>query len=203
MMVSTASNAEANQLLILLSKGDEVDQCNFKSTRGALFFGVPNHGIDNSSLISMIETQPNRDLLVSLDVESPFLKQQAESFPALFKFRDSIIFSFYETRVSPKATVVNPFNFTFLSCLTKSVYQVKGKFSMNGDQVVLVAKDSAIHSRPWEMDPRFIIAVDRSHNDLVKFERYSDDYEHVLACLRLLLENATDIVSRRFNGTST
>lgn len=151
----------------------------------------------------MIETQPNKDLLVSLDVESQFLKQQAESFPDLFNFRDSIIFSFYETRVSPKATVVSPFNFTFLSSLTKYLCQVNGKLSMNGDRVVLVAKDSAIHSRPWEMDSRFVIAIDRSHSDLVKFERYSGDYEHVLACLRLLLENATDIVSRRFNGTST
>jgi protein SERAC1 len=71
---------------------------------------------------------------------------------------------------------------------------------MKGDPIVLVDKDSATHSRPWEMDPRFIIAVDRSHSDLVKFERYSDDYEHVLACIRLLLENSADIVSRRFNA---
>jgi hypothetical protein len=77
---------------------------------------------------------------------------------------------------------------------------VNGKLAMNGDPIVLVDKDSATHSRPWEMDPRFIIAVDRSHSDLVKFERYSDDYEHVLACIRLLLENSADIVSRRFNA---
>jgi protein SERAC1 len=70
---------------------------------------------------------------------------------------------------------------------------------MKGEPVVLVDKDSATHSRPWEVDPRFIVAIDRTHSDLVKFERYSDDYEHVLACIRLLLENATDIVSRRFN----
>jgi hypothetical protein len=70
---------------------------------------------------------------------------------------------------------------------------------MNGDPMVLVDKDSATHGRPWEMDSRFIIAIDRNHSDLVKFERYSDDYERVLACIRLLLENSVDIVSRRFN----
>jgi hypothetical protein len=91
---------------MLLSKGDETDQCNFKSTRGALFFGVPNCGMDNTSLITMMETQPNRDFLDSLSTNSPFLKQQAQSFPTVFDFRDSIIYSFYETRVSPKATMV-------------------------------------------------------------------------------------------------
>lgn len=70
---------------------------------------------------------------------------------------------------------------------------------MTGDPIILVDKDSATHSRPWETDSRFIIAVDRSHSDLVKFERYSDDYERVLACIRLLLENSADIVSHRFN----
>ena len=71
---------------------------------------------------------------------------------------------------------------------------------MDGEKTVLVAKESAIHGRPWEMQPRFIIAVDRSHSDLVKFEQGSDDYEHVLTCIRLLLEDVTDIVCRRFTS---
>lgn len=69
--------------------------------------------------------------------------------------------------------------------------------------MVLVDKNSATHSRPWEVDSRFIVAVDRNHSDLVKFGRYSDDYERVLACIRLLLENATEIVSRRFGPRHT
>lgn len=99
-----------------------MDQCNFKSTRGALFFGVPNRGMDNSSLISMMETQPNRDFLDSLNINSPFLKQQAEIFPAVFNFRDSIIFSFHETRVSPKATMVSNSLQDFLPRLIVSVH---------------------------------------------------------------------------------
>jgi hypothetical protein len=71
---------------------------------------------------------------------------------------------------------------------------------MKGDPVILVDKDSATHSRPWEIDPQFIVAIDRAHSDLVKFERYSDDYEHVFNCIQLLLENATDTVSRRFRS---
>lgn len=69
---------------------------------------------------------------------------------------------------------------------------------MTGDPAILVTKESATHSRFWEMEPRFIVAVNRPHSDLVKFERYSADYEHVLTCMRGLLHNATDIVSRRF-----
>jgi hypothetical protein len=71
---------------------------------------------------------------------------------------------------------------------------------MKGDPIVLVDKDSATHSRPWETEPRYILAIDRNHSDLVKFERYSDDYERVLACIRMLLENAADVVLRRFNA---
>lgn len=90
----------------MLGNGDEVDQCHFRSTRGALFFGVPNCGIDQSSLVSMMKRQPNRDFVDSLSIGSAFLKYQSQIFPTLFNFRDSIIFSFYETRLSPKAIMV-------------------------------------------------------------------------------------------------
>jgi hypothetical protein len=98
--------AKPSQLLILLSKGDEIDQCHFKSTCGAFFFGVPNCGMENTSLVTMMEAQANREFLESLSIGSPFIRQQAESFPTLFDFRDSIIFSFYETRITPTATMV-------------------------------------------------------------------------------------------------
>jgi hypothetical protein len=62
--------------------------------------------MENTSLVTMMGAQANRDFLDSLSISSPFVKQQAKSFPALFDFRDSVIFSIYETRVTPTATMV-------------------------------------------------------------------------------------------------
>jgi len=60
---------------------------------------------------------------------------------------------------------------------------------MKGSPVVLVNKESATHSRPSETAARFILPINRAHSEIVKFERFSDDYECVLACIRELLEN--------------
>lgn len=76
--------------------------------------------MENTSLVTIMETQANRDFLESLSISSPFVKQQAESFPTLFDFRDSTIFSFHETRVTPAATMVSTYrsNLVFFHSLT-------------------------------------------------------------------------------------
>jgi hypothetical protein len=87
-------------------EADEIDKCNLKSVVGALFFGVPNRGMDTSSLLAIIGEQPNREFLTSLSVGSLMLWQQADMFPEIFSFRDSIIYSFYETCASGTAIMV-------------------------------------------------------------------------------------------------
>ncbi|KAK0751417.1 hypothetical protein B0T18DRAFT_387548 [Schizothecium vesticola] len=84
-----ASLQAVRELLILLSKGDDDDVANLKATIGALFFGVPNRGMDNSALLAILGSQPNQELLRSLSVNSPFLKRQSQDFPSIFSFRDS------------------------------------------------------------------------------------------------------------------
>lgn len=56
---------------------------------------------------------------------------------------------------------------------------------------MLVDKESATHSRPWEMNKHFIIPIQRSHADLVKFNKYSPDYETIRNCI-------VDILARQF-----
>jgi protein SERAC1 len=65
---------------------------------------------------------------------------------------------------------------------------------MNGDPAILVTKDSANHT---DQHSRFLIPINRSHSELVKFERYSDDYERVLEYIREVLETTREIVPRR------
>jgi hypothetical protein len=101
------------QALIQMKNGNDEDQDNLKATYGALFFGVPNQGMDISSLIPMVGDQPNRYLLESLGPESDVLQEQRATFPKVFDFRDSEIVSFFETKLSPTAlqvSLIKPFS---------------------------------------------------------------------------------------------
>ncbi len=90
-----------------MHEGDDIDKANLKATYGALFFGVPNQGMDISSLAPMVGDQPNRSFLESLDKGSEILEEQRVKFPAAFNFRDSEIISFFETKESPTAKLVS------------------------------------------------------------------------------------------------
>lgn len=96
------------QLLIILGgpDSDDEDRANLNATLGALFFGVPNRGMDNTALLSIIKEQPNVEFLDSLSIGSTFLENQASVFPKIFDRRDSVIYSFYETCVSGTAMMV-------------------------------------------------------------------------------------------------
>ncbi|CAM1509526.1 Fc.00g032650.m01.CDS01 [Cosmosporella sp. VM-42] len=167
------------ELLVIQAEpgGDKMDRFNLEATGGALFFGVPHRGMDNSALLSIIGSQPNREFLESLRAGSPELEKQSQTFSTVSVLAESAIFSFYETCVSGTAKMDN------------------GRLTMNGDPAILVTKDSANHA---ETSSRFLIPINRSHSELVKFERYSDDYERALGCLREILKATSEIVPPRF-----
>ena len=88
-----------------------MDRLNLNATGGALFYGVPNRRMDNSALLSIIGSQPNREFLESMSTGSRELDKQSQMFSAISVLADSIVFCFYETCVSGTAQMVN-----FLSC---------------------------------------------------------------------------------------
>ena len=90
-----------------MNDGDVTDRANLKSTYGALFFGVPNQGMDISSLIPIVQNQPNRQFLESLGRESELLQKQSRAFLKAFPFKNSKICCFYETLQSPTAIEVS------------------------------------------------------------------------------------------------
>ena len=90
-----------------MHEGNDLDKANLKATYGALFFGVPNQGMDISSLVPMVGDQPNRYFLESLGKESEILPEQRTKFPKAFDFKDSEIISFFETQMSPTAVKVS------------------------------------------------------------------------------------------------
>jgi len=90
-----------------MHEGNDLDKANLKATYGTLFFGVPNQGMDISSLVPMVGDQPNRYFLESLGKESEILPEQRTKFPKAFDFKDSKIISFFETQMSPTAVKVS------------------------------------------------------------------------------------------------
>jgi protein SERAC1 len=80
---------------------------NLRATGGALFFGVPHRGMDNSALLSVIGSQANREFLESLRIGSPELEKQSQMFSSVSALDGSVIFSFFETCISGTAKMVS------------------------------------------------------------------------------------------------
>ena len=92
---------------VIQMKDDERSHSLLGSIYGALFFGVPNQGLDNASLIQMAQDGPNVDLIRSMGKQSMSLRNQARNFPKVFDHQDSEIVCFYETMKSSTAVQVS------------------------------------------------------------------------------------------------
>ena len=80
---------------------NDIDKSNFNAAYAALFFGVPNRGLNTKYLWAVVQEQPNKTLIATLDPSSDYLRQLHRDFCEKFKFADSKIISFYETGLSP------------------------------------------------------------------------------------------------------
>ncbi|OCK80555.1 hypothetical protein K432DRAFT_297425 [Lepidopterella palustris CBS 459.81] len=176
----------AKQALITMKDGFKSDQANLKATHAILFFGVPNHGMEIASLIAMVGDGPNRYLLETLSRTSETLRKQEKDFPEVFYFKDSIIFSYYETKESPIVELIN------------------GKWKRSDTKrALLVDRNSATQARPWESKERYIQPIARDHSEMVKFPPNDDDYKKVLRHLKEITKNASAVIQDRFESSST
>lgn len=111
--------------LIRMNDGDDSDKANFKSVCGMLFFGVPNQGMPVSQWIPIVEGQPNRFFIEQLCASSDILRIFRTDFRKMFTFRDSKIYSFYETKESPTARRGVSRIYPFKKATAKSTYRVR------------------------------------------------------------------------------
>lgn len=145
------------QAIIQMASGDSIDRRTFQSTYGILFFGVPNQGMDISSLLTMVGSQPNLPFLTMLSKDSGSLQGLVEKFRTVFDFKDSEIISLYETYASRTAKK-----------------DTLGKWNMSGDYAILVDRFSAKSGRQWEESHSFLQPINGNHSDMVKFSEYDD-----------------------------
>ncbi len=171
------------QALIQMASGDDAERRIFQSTYGILFFGVPNQGMDISSLRSIVGSQPNLPFLEMLSEDSGNLQGLVENFRKVFHFRDSEIVSLYETQASRIARK-----------------DALGKWSMNGDFAVPVNRFSARSGRAWEDSQSFLQPIDRNHSDMVKFSEYDDVGSIVGSFLIRFAEAAPAVIKDRIRS---
>jgi hypothetical protein len=96
---------------------NDMDLSNFNATYAALFFGVPNRGLNTTYLWAMVKEQPNKTLVAALDPSSDYLRQLHRNFCEKFRFPDSKIISFYETGLSPTPKSVGRIRLLEALCL--------------------------------------------------------------------------------------
>ncbi|RDW94780.1 hypothetical protein BP5796_00543 [Coleophoma crateriformis] len=160
------------EAIIQMQEALDEDRDVLSSVYGALFFGVPNQGMDIKSLIPMVEGQVNQTLLHSISNESQLLRNQSRNFEKAFDFADSQIVCFYETVMSPTAI------------------KIADQWAMKGPPCILVDLRSATHGRRWENQAHHIQAIERDHSQLVKFKANDEVYERVLITIKEFSEKA-------------
>lgn len=173
---------------------DASDKESIDSILGCLFFGVPNRGMDISSLIPIVGENPNRDLLNDIGKDSDFLIKQSRAFREALPSRTTKVYSFYETMKSPTAIKVSGARQILLVHVIRLMVlsQVGDDWKMEGPPAVLVDRESATHGRAWEDGHAFIVALNRTHSEMVKFRRHDEDYEIVLNHVTTLMQGIRD-----------
>jgi triacylglycerol esterase/lipase EstA (alpha/beta hydrolase family) len=92
--------------LVEMANGNDKETFMLDLVRQIVFFGVPNQGMKTSHLRSMVEGQPNLELVETLTVGSTYLNNLTERFTGVSRLRVMRIISAYETKKSPTTKVI-------------------------------------------------------------------------------------------------
>ncbi|KAK1589962.1 ankyrin repeat-containing protein, partial [Colletotrichum navitas] len=151
-----------------------------KATFGLLFFGVPNLGLRNEQLRTLVRGQPNEslinDLLVDNDSEPPnCLKTLSDQFSETCRDYYQVV-SFFERSLSPTIEV------------------------RSGRSSLLVTGDSATSTGLVAAADEDNIPLNTDHSGLVKFDnKIQGDYPIVRERIKKLCKEAKIEVARRFS----
>lgn len=168
---------------------NDTDRWNCLLTYGALFFGVPSHGMNVEAIRKMVQDLPARYISALLDQQDGFrLRQrQHQAFCKAFNYKDSRIVQFFELKKSP-VVIQDP--------------QTK-EWSRKGSPALLVSPASASYGRAWETDAEHFISLDSNHSDMVKFSDHRhDDYAIIREVLREFIAQANLAVKTRIEKSS-
>ena len=182
---------------------DPDDRLNFRSTYGALFFGVPSQGMDVGALAAMIGDSPHRYTLNVLDhrLGHRLKDRQHEEFCKAFDYVDSKITQFFELKESPTVRQVSdPVHRQFEKFTVNAFKDGESKWSRSGSPKLLVSPFSATCGRPWETTVKYKISLNGDHSTMVKFsENDRIDYPKVCDVLESYLKSAVPTIRSRMS----
>ncbi|KAK1252195.1 hypothetical protein MKX08_003382 [Trichoderma sp. CBMAI-0020] len=171
------------EALVQASVGSEEDQTIYRSCYALFLFGVPNRGLNNLSLKSMVKGQPNESLVRDLGESSRFLSLLHERFNACFTFDDSHILSISET----KHTATVEWN------------SETGTWERTGPEVMMVGHTSATNAHQNEKTYNRL-SINSDHSEMVKFSDISNpDYLNIQSRLVDLVNSAPTAIRERFD----
>ncbi|KAL6911038.1 putative ankyrin repeat protein [Trichoderma evansii] len=170
------------QALVQACDGSDDDKAIFMSCYALMLFGVPNRGLETSSLMAMVKGQPNEALVRDLSESSRFLSLLQSMFYERFTIDSSRIICVYETQMTPTVE-----------------WSVKtASWERTGQKVMMVPHTSATHVSKNEKAYDHL-PIDADHSDIVKFHNPSNqDYAIIEARIKQLMDQALPIVKSRF-----
>ncbi|KAI1394354.1 uncharacterized protein F4822DRAFT_45648 [Hypoxylon trugodes] len=152
------------QAFVSLANRIERDDGILRAMKGAVFFGVPNLGMEQSHLLAVVDGQPNEQLIADLSPESAYLQKLDKQFNGISCLQDALLYWCYETRKSPTV-----------------ILNSKNVWSKSGLEEVLVTPDSAtrgLYGTSTGLD--FIFPINEDHSNMVKFSENDPNYSVVV-----------------------
>jgi len=139
--------------------------------RGAIMFGVPSLGMEQSHLLAMVEGRPNESLVQDLPREggSNYIRQLNDQFEGLSFIKTTRIFWAYETQDSP-TVMVSPY--LFLTAIVLNLVQCRadGTWDRSGPPAVLVNPASAT-CHYYRKKRSMTIPINKDHSHMVKYSK--------------------------------
>ena len=139
--------------LVLKKAQVRMAAADIEATSGIFFFGVPNQGMDTTSLYPIVHGQSNLPIVAILDKNSYDLHRLIKKFDTVFSSSNTRIVSFYET---------------LESCTAKQ--DSSRKWTMSGNPVILVDRHSATNG----LSSSDIFPINRNRSDVVKYKNKHD-----------------------------
>ncbi|KAI1418315.1 hypothetical protein F5Y13DRAFT_176432 [Hypoxylon sp. FL1857] len=159
------------QAFVSLANRIECDDPILNAMKGAILFGVPNLGMEQSHLEAIVKGQPNMQLVSDLSLDSAYLQQLDQQFSGISSLHDAKLYWCYETKKSP--TVIRDSN---------------GKWSRTGPEEILVTPESATRGLYREIiQSDSIIPINEDHSSIVKFFENDPNYSIVAQKLAHIL----------------
>ncbi|KAI0155131.1 hypothetical protein GGR57DRAFT_464218 [Xylariaceae sp. FL1272] len=159
-------------LVRLASESNEEYSCILDLVLGAIFFGVPNLGMEQNHFRTVVRNNPNQGLIDDIRRYSPYVVGLNERFFTTHRLNERIkCFWAYELLQSPTLTITH-----------------SGETSMTGSTALLVSPESATY-RFHETDVPSTIAVQATHSDMVKYPRDFHTLHIIISKISQILEN--------------